>query len=69
MNNYDVEHTCIPLRLLNCVDGAQVQPNSPLDSAVILEGNEPEHDGNDDGNDDGCNDDRKNLRTKSGHIL
>lgn len=31
---------------LNCVDGTQVQPNSPLDSAVILEGNEPEHDGN-----------------------
>ena len=21
MNNYDVKHTCIPLRLLNCVDG------------------------------------------------
>ena len=69
MNNYDVEYTCIPLRLLNCVDGTQVQPNSPLDSAVIIEGNEPEHDGNDDGNDDGCNDDGKNLRTKAGHIL
>ena len=33
-------------------DGTQVQPKSPLDSAVILEGNEPEHD-------DSCNDEEK----------
>ena len=50
---------------MNCVDGTQVQPNSPLDSAVITEGNEPEHehDGNDDGNDDGKPEDQGRSHT------